>query len=409
MAEYITEKLIENIAENLGVKVEQVNATLKLLEEGGTIPFIARYRKEVTGSLDENQIKEISKEYEYGQALNKRKEDVIRLIDEKGMLTDELKKEIEDATKLITLEDIYRPFKEKKKTKATEAIKAGLEPLAKWIMSFPMEGDVYKEAKKYVNDMVESDEKALEGAKYIIAENISDNKDYRTYIREKIIERGSIVSEKKKNAVDEMETYRDYYEYRERINHLKSYRTLALNRAEKEKVITVSIECDRDYLVSYLKRKVNKKPNSIASFLIDEACEDSFDRLIFPSIEREVRSILSDEAEDDAIKLFGVNLENLLLTAPIKGKMVLGVDPGYRTGCKIAVLDKTGKVLGKGLIEQNQRYPEEKVPENRIKSARELIIKVCRQFNIDIIAIGNGTASRETERFIAETIKEGNA
>ena len=321
------------------------------------------------------------------------------------MLTEELKKEIEDATKLITLEDIYRPFKEKKKTKATEAIKNGLEPLANWIMSFPMDGDVYKEAKKYINENVPDEDKALEGAKYIIAEKVSDNKDYRTYIREKIQERGFIVSEKKKNAVDERETYRDYYNYREQICHIKSYRTLALNRAEKEKVITVSVECDRDYLVSYLKRKVDRKPMSIASFLIDEACEDSFDRLIFPSIEREIRSIMSDEAEDDAIKLFGVNLENLLLTAPLKGKVVLGVDPAFRTGCKIAVLDKTGKVLGKGLIEQNQRFPEEKVPEERINKARSIISMVVKKYNVDIIAIGNGTASRETEKFIADTIK----
>lgn len=408
MAEYVTERLIEEIASNLGIKTTQVNATLELLEEGGTIPFIARYRKEVTGSLDEDQIRAISKEYEYGQSLNKRKEDIIRLIDEKGMLTDELKKEIEDATKLITLEDIYRPYKEKKKTKATEAIKNGLEPLANYIMSFPMEGDVYKEAKKYINENVKDEDEALQGAKYIIAEKISDNKDYRTYIREKIQERGFITSSKKKNAVDERETYRDYYEYREQISHLKSYRTLALNRAEKEKVITVSIECDRDYLVNYLKRKVDKKPQSITSFLIDEACEDAFDRLIFPSIEREIRSILSDEAEEDAIKLFGVNLENLLLTAPLKGKMVLGVDPAFRTGCKIAVLDKTGKVLGKGLIEQNQRFPEEKVPEERIKKARDLIKFVCKKYNIDVIAIGNGTASRETEKFIAETIQQEN-
>ncbi|MCR5564259.1 MAG: RNA-binding transcriptional accessory protein [Gammaproteobacteria bacterium] len=408
MAEYITEKLIENIAENLGIKKSQVEATLKLLEEGGTIPFIARYRKEVTGSLDENEIKEISKEYEYGQALNKRKEDVMRLIDEKGMLTDELKKEIEDATKLITLEDIYRPFKEKKKTKATEAIKAGLEPYANWVMSFPKEGDPYKEAKKYVNDLAPSEDKVIEGAMYIIAEKVSDEKEYREYIREKIMERGIITSSKKKNAVDEKETYRDYYEYSERISTIKSYRTLALNRAEKEKVITVSIECDRDYLVNYLKRKVNKKPDAVASFIIDNACEDSFDRLIFPSIEREIRSILSDQAEDDAIKLFGVNLENLLLTAPIKGKMVLGVDPGFRTGCKVAALDRTGKVLGKGLIEQNQRFPEEKVPEERITKAKNLITNVVRKYKIDIIAIGNGTASRETEKFIAETIKENN-
>ena len=409
MAEYVTDRLIEEIASNLGIKTSQVNATLTLLEDGGTIPFIARYRKEVTGSLDEDQIRAISKEYEYGQALNKRKEDIKRLIDEKGMLTEELSKEIDDATKLITLEDIYRPFKEKKKTKATEAIKNGLEPLSKWIMTFPKEGDPIEEAKKYVKDPeVKTPEDALLGAKYIIAEQISDNKDYRTYIRESIQKYGFITASLKKGAVDEKGVYRDYYEYSENIPRIKSYRTLALNRAEKEKVVTVNVECDRDRLITYLKTKVDKNPSSVTGYLVDEACEDAFDRLIFPSVSREVRSILTDVAEDEAIKLFGINLENLLLSAPLKGKMVLGVDPAFRTGCKVAVLDKTGKVLGKGLIEQNQRFPEEKVPQKRIDDAKKLIVAVVKKYKIDIIAIGNGTASRETEKFIAETIKEFN-
>lgn len=408
MAEYMTDRLIEEVASNLGIKSNQVKATLGLIEDGGTIPFIARYRKEITGSLDEDQIRSISQEYEYGVALEKRKDDIIRLIDEKGMLTDELRNDILNAEKLITLEDIYRPYKEKKKTKATEAIKNGLQPLADWIMTFPFNGDEIAEAKKYVNDTVKTPEEAISGAKFIIAEKISDNKDYRTYIRDEIMAKGFLNGSKKKDAIDEKKTYQDYYEYHEQIAREKSYRILALNRAENEKVITVNVECDHDHFVDYLKQNVDKTPKSAVSHLVDEACEDAFDRLIFPSIEREVRGILTDKAEDDAIKLFGTNLEHLLLQAPLKGKRVLGVDPAFRTGCKIAVLDETGKVLGKGLIEQNQRYPEEKVPEARIQSAMKLIQTVVKKFNIDVIAIGNGTASRETEKFIAETIKEGN-
>jgi len=408
MAEYINDRLIEEIASHLGIKSDQVNATLGLIEDGGTIPFIARYRKEITGSLDEDQIRSISKEYEYGVALKKRKDDISRLISEKGMMTDELQEEINNADKLITLEDIYRPYKEKKKTKATEAVKNGLKPLSDWILSYPMTGDPKKEAEQYISDKVKTVDDALMGAKYIIAETISDNKDYRTYIREKILENGQITASKKKDAVDEKGTYRDYYDFHSLINGMKSYRTLALNRAEEEKVITVSLLTDRDNFLRYLKRKCDKKPEAVASYLIDEASIDAFDRLIFPSIEREVRGILTDEAENDAIKLFGVNLEHLLLSAPLKGKMVLGVDPAFRTGCKIAVIDETGKVLGKGLIDQNQKYPDEKVPQSRIDAARKTIIAVVQKYHIDVIAIGNGTASRETVQFIADTIKEGN-
>lgn len=407
--EYINDKLINNIAQQLKITSNQVKSVLTLLSEGGTIPFIARYRKEVTGSLDEDQIREISKEYEYGQALDKRKEDIIRLIDEKGMLTDELKEEILAAEKLITLEDIYRPFKEKKKTKATEAIKNGLEPLSKYIMSFPSEGDPTKEAEKYITEVVKTKEEALEGAKYIIAEQISDNKDYRTYIREDIISKGFISSTKKKNAVDERETYRDYYDYNEQISRAKSYRILAINRAEDEKIVTVSISGDKDKHIIYLNRHViGKNENSVTAYLVEEAIIDSYDRLIFPSIEREIRSILTEEAEDNAIELFGSNLEHLLLSAPLKGKNVLGVDPSFRTGCKIAALDKTGKVLAKDVIYQNQKSVDEVVPESRIRDAEQKILIMCKKYAIDIIAIGNGTASRETEKFIADTIKKYN-
>jgi len=405
MSEFMDKRLIEEVASNLGIKTTQIEAALSLLEEGGTIPFIARYRKEITGSLDEEEIRAISKEYEYAVSLKQRKEDIKRLIDEKGMLTDELIKEIDKAEKLITLEDIYRPFKEKKKTKATEAIKAGLKPLADLIMTFPDSINIEKEAAKYLNDTVLTYEDALTGAKYIIAEDISDNKEYRTYIREDFLEKGIITSKKKKNAEDPRETYRDYYEYSEQIKRQKSYRILALNRAEKEGVVNVSIE-KADSHIEYLNRKIIKKNNSPVNYLIKEAIEDSYNRLIFPSVEREVRSILTSEAEDGAIKLFGDNLEHLLLSAPLKGKRILGVDPAYRTGCKIAALDETGKVLDKGVMYQNQKYPDEKVPESRIKEAKDLFVNFIKKDKIDIVAIGNGTASRETEKFVADTIKE---
>jgi len=404
--EYVNEELIKNIALNLNIKVDQINATLKLLEEGGTIPFIARYRKEITGSLDEEQIRAISKEYEYGLSLNKRKEDIIRLIDEKGMLTDELKEEINKADKLITLEDIYRPFKEKKKTKATEAIKQGLEPLSKFIMSFPKDCNIDDEAKKYINDQVESTQKAIEGAKYIIAENISDNKDYREYIREDTLKFGNISSKKKKDAVDERETYRDYYEYNEQIYRQKSYRILAINRAEDEKIITVDLTGDKEKHINYLINHVIGKKVSPVNDIVKDAINDSYDRLIFPSIQREVRNILTEKAEDNAIALFGSNLEHLLLSAPLKGKNVLGVDPAFRTGCKLAVLDKTGKVLNKDVIYQNQKFPGEVVSDARIKEAMLKVSNFVKKYDIEIIAIGNGTASRETEKFIADTIKE---
>ena len=408
MAEYLNDELISKVASELNIKDSQVKSVLDLLSEGGTIPFIARYRKEVTGSLDEEQIREISKEYEYGLALNKRKEDIIRLIDEKGMLTDELKAEILNADKLITLEDIYRPYKEKKKTKATEAIKNGLEPLAKLIMTFPVDGIIYEEAKGFINENVPTVEDAIQGAKYIIAENISDNKDYRTYIRENTLKWGFISSTKKKNAVDERETYRDYYEYREQIYRQKSFRILALDRAEDEKVITVTIEPEKEKQLAYLYKKINKYPDTECGLIVKDAIDDSYDRLIFPSIEREIRSMLKEKAEDNAIELFGENLEHLLLSAPLKGMNVLGVDPSFRTGCKIAALDKTGKVLDKDVIYQNQKFPDEVVPESRINEAKRKVTNFINKYKIDIIAIGNGTASRETEKFIATTIKEAN-
>ena len=390
----MNEQIIKDIAENLKIKSEQVNKTLKLLEEGNTIPFIARYRKEVTGNLDEEQIRQISEVYEYQQNLLKRKEDVIRLIDEKGLLTEELKNKIIAATKLVEVEDLYRPYKEKKKTKATEAIKNGLEPLAKLIMSYPKEIDF----TKYFNDKVKTEAEAIEGASYIIAEWTSDNASYRKYIRRYMYNNGVLVTKLKKNAEDENKTYEMYYDFKEPVKYAKAHRIMAINRAEKEKIITVNLEVDDDHLINYLKEKIIKK-ESVYNYIIENAIKDSYKRLIKPSVEREIRSEITEKAEDESTKIFGLNLENLLMQPPMKGKMVLGFDPAYRTGCKLAVVDETGKMLDISVI-----YPHE--PKNEKEKSKQILLDLIKKYKIDIIAIGNGTASRESEAFVAETIKE---
>ena len=390
----MNEQIIKDIAENLKIKSEQVNKTLKLLEEGNTIPFIARYRKEVTGNLDEEQIRQISEVYEYQQNLLKRKEDVIRLIDEKGLLTEELKNKIMAATKLVEVEDLYRPYKEKKKTKATEAIKNGLEPLAKLIMSYPKEIDF----TKYFNDKVKTEAEAIEGASYIIAEWTSDNASYRKYIRRYMYNNGVLVTKLKKNAEDENKTYEMYYDFKEPVKYAKAHRIMAINRAEKEKIITVNLEVDDDHLINYLKEKIIKK-ESVYNYIIENAIKDSYRRLIKPSVEREIRSEITEKAEDESTKIFGLNLENLLMQPPMKGKMVLGFDPAYRTGCKLAVVDETGKMLDISVI-----YPHE--PKNEKEKSKQILLDLIKKYKIDIIAIGNGTASRESEAFVAETIKE---
>ena len=390
----MNEQIIKDIAENLKIKSEQVNKTLKLLDEGNTIPFIARYRKEVTGNLDEEQIRQISEVYEYQQNLLKRKEDVIRLIDEKGLLTEELKNKIMAATKLVEVEDLYRPYKEKKKTKATEAIKNGLEPLAKLIMSYPKEIDF----TKYFNDKVKTEAEAIEGASYIIAEWTSDNASYRKYIRRYMYNNGVLVTKLKKNAEDENKTYEMYYDFKEPVKYAKAHRIMAINRAEKEKIITVNLEVDDDHLMNYLKEKIIKK-ESVYNYIIENAIKDSYKRLIKPSVEREIRSEITEKAEDESTKIFGLNLENLLMQPPMKGKMVLGFDPAYRTGCKLAVVDETGKMLDISVI-----YPHE--PKNEKEKSKQILLDLIKKYKIDIIAIGNGTASRESEAFVAETIKE---
>ena len=390
----MNEQIIKEIAQNLNIKEPQVSKTLKLLEEGNTIPFIARYRKEVTGNLDEEQIRKISEVYEYGQNLLKRKEDVIRLIDEKGLLTDELKAKIMQATKLVEVEDLYRPYKEKKKTKATEAIKNGLEPLAKLIMSYPKEINF----DKFLNENVKTKEDAIEGASYIIAEWTSENASYRKYIRRYMYNNGKLVTKLKKNAEDENKTYEMYYDFTEPIKYAKAYRIMAINRAEKEKVITVNLEVDDDHIINYLKEKIIKK-ESIYNYIIENAIKDSYKRLIKPSVEREIRSEITEKAEDEATKNFSLNLENLLMQPPMKGKMVLGFDPAYRTGCKLAVVDETGKMLDISVI-----YPHE--PKNEKEKSKKILLDLIKKYKIDIIAIGNGTASRESEAFVADTIKE---
>ena len=390
----MNEQIIKEIAQNLNIKENQVSKTLKLLEEGNTIPFIARYRKEVTGNLDEEQIRKISEVYEYGQNLLKRKEDVIRLIDEKGLLTDELKAKIMQATKLVEVEDLYRPYKEKKKTKATEAIKNGLEPLAKLIMSYPKEINF----DKFLNENVKTKEDAIEGASYIIAEWTSENASYRKYIRRYMYNNGKLVTKLKKNAEDENKTYEMYYDFTEPIKYAKAYRIMAINRAEKEKVITVNLEVDDDHIINYLKEKIIKK-ESIYNYIIENAIKDSYKRLIKPSVEREIRSEITEKAEDEATKNFSLNLENLLMQPPMKGKMVLGFDPAYRTGCKLAVVDETGKMLDISVI-----YPHE--PKNEKEKSKKILLDLIKKYKIDIIAIGNGTASRESEAFVADTIKE---
>ena len=392
-------EIITEISADLKVKTKQVEATLKLLEEGNTIPFIARYRKEATGNLDEEQIRQIYEVYEYQVNLLKRKEDVIRLIDEKGMLTDDLKKEIMKAMKLVEVEDLYRPFKEKKKTKATEAIAQGLEPLAKMCMSFPTQGSLESLASKFVNDKVKTVEDALQGAAYIIAEWISDNAFYRKWIRKTTYQKGVLKSTKKKNAEDEDKVYEMYYEFQEPVRQLKSYRVLALNRGEKEKVLNVSIDVDTAYIESYLKEKVIKNESSFVTPFVLDAIKDSYKRLIAPSIEREIRSELTEKANEVAIDNFGNNLEKLLLQPPMKDKVVLGFDPAYRTGCKLAVMDETGKMETIKVI-----YPHE--PHNKVAEAKKVLLDLIDQYKVDIIAIGNGTASRESATFVAETIKD---
>lgn len=389
--------IIKEISKTLNIKESSVKATLKLLSEGNTIPFIARYRKEATSSLDEEQIRAINEYYVYQVNLLKRKEDVIRLIEEKGLLTDDLKSKIMACTKLVEVEDLYRPYKEKKKTKATDAINNGLEPLAKKIMSFPLNGTISELAKPYLNDKVKNIDEAVLGAKYIIAEWISDNAYIRKNIRRITFNSGIITSKKKKSAVDDNKVYEMYYDYKESVKYIKPHRVLALNRGEKENVLNVNIEIDLKEIISFISKNIIKNDKSFVVDIVTDAIQDSYKRLIAPSIEREIRSELTEKADEVAIDSFGKNLEKLLLQPPMKDKMILGLDPAYRTGCKLAVIDYTGKKLDIKVI-----YPHE--PHKKYEEAKKIMLDLIDKYNIDIIAIGNGTASRESEAFVADVI-----
>ncbi len=400
----MNEMIIKSIASDLGISDKQVVAVLDLLSDGNTIPFIARYRKEATGALDEESIKKINEVYEYQVNLLKRKEDVIRLIDEKGLLTDELKNSILNCSKLVEVEDLYRPYKEKKKTKATEAIALGLEPLAKIIMSFPTNGSLEDITKKFEKDDLPMD-KCIEGAKYIIAEWISDNASYRKWIRSYFYKNGIICSSKKKgDDIDPNKTYEMYYSYQEPIKWIKAHRILALNRGENEKVLSVSIDIDKDGIISYLEKKLIKNDKSFVVDVVKDAINDSYKRLIAPSIEREIRSDLTEVGEEAAIDNFGKNLEALLLTPPMKERVVLAFDPGFVNGCKLAVVDKNGKYLDSTVIKPFLNNNSEE----RFRLSKEVVVQLIKRYNVSIIAIGNGTASRESEKFCADMIKEYN-
>lgn len=394
----MNQEIINRINKELNIDNKYIEAVLKLLEEGNTIPFIARYRKEVTNAMDEELIRKISEYYLYQVNLLNRKEEVIRLIEEKGLLTEEIKNNIMNASKLVEVEDLYRPFKEKKKTKATAAIEAGLEPLAKIMMSFPKAGDINTLCNKYINDKVKTKKDALEGALYIIAEWISDNAYYRKYIRNYTYQNGEIVSKIKKGSQDEAKIFEIYYDYKEAIKYIKEHRILALNRGENLKILDISINISNDKILEYLENKIIKNVSFVNQY-IKNAIKDSYTRLIKPSVAREIRSDLSEKGEISTISNFSLNLEKLLMTPPIKNKVVLGFDPAFRTGCKLAVLDKTGKMLEVAVI-----YPTK--PHDKYLESKKILLDLINKYHIDIIAIGNGTASRESEIFVAKVIQE---
>lgn len=390
----MSNNIIEQLASTLKISTKQIEEVLSLLSEGATIPFIARYRKERTGNLNEDQIRAIEEQYKYQENLLKRKEDVIRLIDEKGLLTEEIRNSVLACSKLTEIEDVYRPYKEKKKTKATEAIKAGLEPLAKKIMAFPTKESMETLASGYNMDV----DKALEGASYIIAEWISDNANTRKYIRNYVYNNGLITSKLKPKAVDENKLYEMYYNFSERIKYAKHFHILAMNRGEEKKILSVGLEYDLDYIQANQENKWIKNKESYVVDVVKASIKDSLKRLIMPSIEREIRSELTDNASKKAIETFQANLENLLLTRPVKNSRVLGVDPAFRTGCKLAVLDYSGALLEIAVI-----YPHE--PHNDKAGSAKKMLELIDKYNIDLIAIGNGTASRESEKFVSEVIK----
>ncbi|MBT2661395.1 RNA-binding transcriptional accessory protein [Bacillus sp. ISL-45] len=397
------DQYVKIIAKEQSLTAKQVRSVISLIDEGNTVPFIARYRKEMTGALDEVQIRDIVERWQYIQNLEQRKEEVIRLIEEQGKLTDELKGSIEKAIKLQEVEDLYRPYKQKRRTKATVAKEKGLEPLAQWMLEFPVNGSLEDKAREFLSEEkgVGSIEDAIAGAKDIIAEIVSDDADSRKWIRNETFKTGSIESSVKNEEQDEKNVYEMYYEYSEPVSKVVPHRILALNRGEKEDLLRVSIKPKADVIMSYLQRKWVTKNHSVTAAAVTEALEDSYKRLIQPSIEREIRNELTEKAEEQAIHIFSENLRKLLLQPPLKGKVVLGVDPAFRTGCKLAAVDETGKVLSIGVI-----YPHTSGSKNT--EAKDKFIKVLKDYEVEMVAIGNGTASRETEQFVSDILKEMN-
>ncbi|MGA4713458.1 Tex family protein [Bacillus safensis] len=392
--------LLKQIATELKLSTKQIESVIKLLEDGNTVPFIARYRKEQTGSLDEVQIQTISERYTYIQNVTNRKEEVIRLIAEQDKLTDELKQKIEQAHKLQEVEDLYRPFKQKRKTKANVAKAKGLEPLAEYLLTLPSD-QIEKKAAAFMNEEKEvtNVEEALEGAQHIIAEQLADDPDMRKWIRSETYQKGSLVTSGKDVESDEKNVYEMYYDYQEPIKKIVPHRVLAVNRGEKEGILKASIEPPAENIRFYLDKQVLKGKQTTARPFIEAAIDDAYKRLIQPSIEREIRKELTEKAEEQAIHIFAENLRKLLLQPPMKGKRVLGVDPAFRTGCKLAVVDDTGKVHHIGVI-----YPHP--PVQKKAEAKQKVKEIIQSSNIEVIAIGNGTASRETEQFIADLIQE---
>ncbi|WP_412729198.1 Tex family protein [Cytobacillus praedii] len=391
------------ITSELSLSLKQVKNTINLLEEGNTVPFIARYRKELTGALDEVQIRDIMERWQYIQNLEQRKEEIVRLIDEQGKLTDDLTVQIQKASKLQELEDLYRPYKQKRRTKATIAKEKGLEPFAEWLLTFPTSFSIKEKAAGFLSEEkeVETVEEAITGAKDIIAEWVSDDAESRKWIRQETLKAGTIESAVKDEKNDEKKVYEMYYEYEEPLAKIVPHRTLALNRGEKEDILRISIKPNVEFILRYLHKKWVKNEQSPAATFVKEAYEDGYKRLIQPSIEREIRNELTEKAEEQAIMIFSENLRNLLLQPPLKGKVVLAVDPAYRTGCKLAVVDETGKVLKISVI-----YPHP--PVSKSKEAKSQIIDILKTFKVEMVAIGNGTASRETEQFVSDILKELN-
>jgi len=392
--------LIQTIARDTGVKPHQAERTIALLDEGNTVPFIARYRKEMTGQLDETQIRAIEERLRYLRNLSVRKEEVLRLIEEQGKLTDELKAAIERAVKLQEVEDLYRPYKQKRRTRATMAKEKGLEPLAQYLLALPKSGEPEREASRYIDPEkgVQSAEDALQGAMDIVAEHIADDPDIRQWIRKQTLQKGQLLSEQKAEEADEKNVYQMYYSYSEPVKKVVPHRVLAINRGESEGVLKVTVEAPVADILAWVERRVIRQ-ETVARALLQRTIEDAYKRLIAPSVEREVRTELTEAAEEQAIHIFSENLRNLLLQPPVKGKVVLGVDPAYRTGCKLAVVDETGKLLEVAVI-----YPTP--PANKVAEASAKVKQLIAAYGVTLIAIGNGTASRETEQFIASVLKE---